>query len=143
MVKKISKPNKEMLDTLKDLLITEKKDYIVVGNSIYEVYPFPVLTMMKFISEYAKVINEVSDKSQSGAIETDEVNQKVINILKKYIKGVDEEDWDNLTFKQFNHIISVIFKLNFGENNRFTDISNKMGMDLGSEDLTKTFFSTE
>lgn len=132
MIKKVLKNelNKEIADKLKNLFIDNRVEYVVIGENIYELYPLPAIVVMQILKE----LTLLQDKLNKDAINVDTEKENIINIFKKYIKGIDDEDWNKITHIQLTHFINGFFKVNLGlDNNMEQNLSQIKEEDILQE----------
>ena len=53
---------KELLGDLQTLITSNKKEYIVIGNNYYEVFPTSAVSLMEAIADLIKILDELREK---------------------------------------------------------------------------------
>ncbi len=127
MIKKVENINL-VPDDVRELLMPTVGEYVAVGSSIYEIYPFPVVKyfeLLSFMNKYFIKYNEIF-------VENDNMNKVEFlsklattilenNILKEFIDiifGEIDTVINEITHDQLFYLLGVVYKLNFLSQNR-------------------------
>ena len=115
-------------DDIKELLLPNTGEYVVIGSSVYNLKPFPVkkyFELLHFLSKYFTEYNEVfaDQKEQRMVSFLGALTKKLIdkNLLDEFMSALFPEipeAVDNITFDQLKYLLGVIYKLNFLSKNR-------------------------
>ena len=141
MIKRVSKDQvpdeiKQKLEPLR----SEVKDYVLIGESYYEVKPFSILKLTTVINELTSLIMEFRKEndltsgedryvSLTELLADPEFKDKFINLIYKLFDGVDRVDLENMTVAQFNELLNTIIKVNmdaFPDENSKQDFITKI-----------------
>jgi hypothetical protein len=110
-------------DDIKELLLPEKGEYVVIGSNVYDMKQFPVtkyFELLFFMSKYFSEYNELYATSEgvnmyeffgllSQKLKEKHLIDEFMNTLFPELPNAAEE----ITFDQLRYLLGVIYKLNF------------------------------
>lgn len=110
-------------DDIRELLLPEKGEYIVVGSNVYDLKQFPIkkyFELLHFMSKYFTEYNDVyNNREGSGVFEFIGVLAKrlldtglIDELMKNFFPEIPDAA-DVITFDQLKYLLGVIYKLNF------------------------------
>ena len=142
MIKRVSADQvpKEYIDKL-GVLKRDIVEYVLIGDSYYEVRPFSVIKITTILNEIVSIINsyrkEKSDVASLTGIDTgirsenqvndvsiydifgdEELRERLIGLMHKMLDGVDKVDLDSMNIAQFNSLLNTLWNVNI---NSFPD----------------------
>lgn len=130
---------KEKLSKLKK----DIKDYVLIGDSYYEIKPFSVLKIMNIFNKFVSLINEIKSLNKEekdyqeltgetpiqnqpvslyDILSNEEFKNKFIEILMELFEGIDKVDFEAMNIAQFNELLSKFWEINL---NAFPDEKSK------------------
>jgi len=141
VVKKLNNFNVENLpESVKEnlkVLLRPKGEIVVIGNSLYELYPIPAIKFLEILKDFFEILDNIkqkkikliemteTDETQrqqllknvrvefADILEDEESYNKIIEILKnKVLEGVDEQDFNIMTTPQLVYLINKIIETN-------------------------------
>jgi len=165
MIRKKGKVSEvEIRDELKKLVPNRIKKEVVIGDSVYEIYPFSALEIYNILAEINDIIDIVRKKKYEEmikyrGIEGSKVNidinsievsvndvlrykesrERVIELLREVLKGVDEEDFNNMTITQVGYLINSLIEINLNTlpSNIRNQITGRTDIESGDINIDK------
>jgi len=144
MIKKVDNLNL-VPDDIKELLMPSVGEYVPIGNSIYEIYPFPVVKyfeLLSFMNKYFVKYNEIFIDNENmnkmeflSKLATTILNNNMLKEFVDIIFGEVDTIIDDITHDQLLYLLGVVYKLNFLSQNR--PITN-MEVRTGTNQMMKT-----
>jgi hypothetical protein len=144
MIKKVDNLNL-VPDDIKELLIPSVGEYVPIGNSIYEIYPFPVVKyfeLLSFMNKYFVKYNEIFIDNENmnkmeflSKLATTILNNNMLKEFVDIIFGEVDTIIDDITHDQLLYLLGVVYKLNFLSQSR--PIMN-MEVRTGTNQMMKT-----
>jgi len=110
-------------EDIKELLFTEKGEFIAIGEEVYRLKPFGVkkyFELLHFISIYYTLYNDVFAESNNlkitsffGSLAKKLIDNELIDDFMKTFFPEIPEGAENINKPQLDYLLGVIYKLNF------------------------------
>ena len=122
MIKKVTNGNLIPQD-LQELLVPETGEYVAIGRSIYEMFPFSMaqyLELVAFVGKYFSTYNSIFEQTDRniapleffGLLATKMAEDNTLDELQKIFPDM-QDDLKEITKDQLIYFLGMIYKLNF------------------------------